>query len=67
MTSSRKLDLPDINWIESSIAGNNHLLYLNNAFSDFANAFGLTQIVVDFPTNQSSTMDIFSNQPNFSN
>jgi len=57
------LNLPDINWTDSNIAGNNYPLPLNAAFLNFVNTFGLTQ-VVDFPTRQSNTLDIFlTNRP----
>jgi len=57
------LNLPDINWTDSNIAGNNYPLPLNTAFLNFVNTFGLTQIV-DFPTRQGNTLDIFpTNRP----
>jgi len=57
------LHLPDINWTDSNIAGNNYPLPLNTAFLNSVNTFGLT-LIVDFPTRQSNTPDIFlTNRP----
>ena len=55
------LNLPDINWTDSNIIGNDFPLLLNSTFLDFVNTFE----IVEFPTKLSNTcLDIFlTNRP----
>ena len=59
------LNLPNINWNNTSIEGNSYPIPLCNVFLDFLNTFGFTQIV-NFATRDKHTLDIFcTNRPSF--
>ena len=51
-------NLPDIDWNNYSITGNNYPLPMNESFLDFSNKFGLLQIVT-LPTRGNNIIDIF--------
>ena len=57
------LNLPDINWSTQSIEGNSNSTAINRRFLNCIHQCGLEQMV-DFPTRQSSTLDLFlTNRP----
>ena len=52
------INLPDIDWSDCSITGHSCSLDINNIFLDFLDDNTLSQMV-DFPTRDSNTLDIF--------
>ncbi len=51
-------NLPDVNWNMDTIEGHRYPLAISENFINMANDLGLTQ-VVDFPTRESNTLDLF--------
>ena len=52
------INLPDINWLNSSVSGHSHSLRLNHIFLDFLLDNALTQMV-STPTRGTNILDIF--------
>ena len=58
-------NLPDVNWADLDIIGNQNSKSTNSLFTEMAQDLGLTQIV-DVPTRGTSTLDLlFTNNPGF--
>jgi len=56
-------NLPDINWKNDEIKGHQYPVFINQAFIDIFREVGCQQII-DFPTRQNNTLDIFAtNRP----
>jgi hypothetical protein len=59
-------NLPDINWKQHTISGNQYPQNINSIFLETAHDLGLTQIV-DIPTRGTSILDLFfTNSPDLS-
>ena len=50
-------NLPDIDWINSEVAGNQYPLFINNLFLDMSHGLCFNQIV-DKPTRGNSILDL---------
>ena len=60
-------NLPDINWQNQDIPGNQYLKSINEIFLEMSQDLGLQQIV-DFPTRGTSLLDVFfTNKPDLVN
>ena len=58
-------NLPDIDWAELEIFGNQNSKNINSLFIEMAQDLGLNQ-VIDFPTRGTATLDLlFTNNPGF--
>ncbi|MCP3852899.1 MAG: hypothetical protein GY694_22125, partial [Gammaproteobacteria bacterium] len=58
-------NLPDINWIDQDIHGNQYLKSINSLFLEMSQDLGLSQII-NFPSRGDSVLDLlFTNTPDF--